>query len=276
MNISPLSPNSSVSNQTPVSAPAPQVQLGLSLPADLFIPDENGTKPIEAYDIKLVPKNAVIMSEQETQELVDKAKKIACPDGMVARVADSKAAKNIETAKKVIQATANGTGQIALWNLAASSGVAIASGVSIAAGAAGVLVSLESLKESFNLKGYYEGLKEQGFTDIEVPLKQPDGSDTKVEVPIDKLISGAKKSVVVNSLKTVGSALMATAGFAGGAAGIVAVAAIALNLGTTIYSNREAIAQIAQKTVEGIKNTAVNVANKIIGHQTKKSDDVKT
>ena len=273
MNISPLSSNSHVNPQTTIPKDTQQVNINIPLPADLFIPDENGQKPIEGYDIKLVPKNAIITNKQEINELVDTAAKTACPDGMTPSISDTKAAKNIKTAKKAMSALINGAGQISLWNLAASSGAAMAGSVAIATGVAGTILSLDSLKDSFNLKGYYEGLKTKGITDVEVPIKQADGSETTVEIPIDKLISGAKKSVITNALKTTGNVLMATAGFAGGATAIVATAAIALHLGTAIYSNREAIAQLAQKAAEGIKNTAINIAHKITGHNKPKEID---
>ena len=244
-----------------------ELQVPLSISADMFIPDETGKLPIENYDIRLVPKNAVITSKDEISEIASNAAKEACPDGMTVKVEDSKAGKNVGISKNAISALAKGAGSLALLNLAAASGTAIAAPVAIAAGAVGAITSLDGLKDSFNLKGYYDGLKAQGITDVQVPVKQSDGTETTLEVPVDKLISNAKDSIITHSLNTVVNVFTVAAGMIGGPSGMLAITALALNVGAAVYCGRHAIKEFAHKAVQGIKNTAVNIAHKITGHE---------
>ncbi|MDQ7822658.1 MAG: hypothetical protein RDV48_07695 [Candidatus Eremiobacteraeota bacterium] len=240
-----------------------QLNVPVIIPKNMLVAGPDGKKPIDGYDVQFIPKGAVVTNQQEITDLVTQVKDQALPPGTKPEIADSSAGLKVAKGKDLISRLATVGGSFGLMNLMGSAPAAWAGPAAIAGGVAGTLAGADGVKKAFDMKGYYEGLKARGQEYIHVPVPTADGGQEMQNVKIDDLIKIAKDNIITGGMSTLGSALTAAAGMGGGPA--VAIAAMVVQLGALLFASRHALASVAKKVGNFIKNKAVAVKNLFTG-----------
>lgn len=241
----------------PEIADSVQINVPIAIPKEMMVPGKDGKRPIDDFEVQLIPKGAVVTNQGEIQDLVAQVREQTLPEGMKADVADSPAGIKVAKGKQVVGQLAQMAGGFGLMNLMGSNPASWAGPAAIAGGVIGGVNALDQLKKGFDMKAYYEGMKAKGQETIQIPVQQKDGTVINQEVKIDDLIRGAKDSVVVSGLQALGSALTAGAGMGGGP--MLAMASMAVQIGALLFAARHAIAAVAKKVGTGAYNKAVAV-----------------
>lgn len=268
--ISSSAPGPQPAAQPPVDAPVQaqqdfvDISVPMRIPSALVTPDAQGNVPLQSYQPKLVPQDAIITNQLEVQNLVETVRKQALPPGTHPEIDNSKAGARVDAGKNALVKLASTAGGLGAYSLLHPAGAlsyltvpaSIGAPMAIVGGAIGVIAGLDQTKNALNLKGYYEGMKAQGIQTVAVPqpVRTKEGFQMQmVEMAIDKVIGSARDQAVVGSMMATSSTLMCAAGMTSN--GPLAIASIAVSLGTVVYALHGKIADLA-----------VAVWNKITGH----------
>ncbi|GEM_PF-1623513 len=237
-----------------------ELNVPVTLPKEMFVPDKEGKKQIDDYQMQLIKKDAVVTDHEEIKDLVEKVKVQTFNNGLP-EAANSTASKLMATGKAIgSQAAMMGAG-FANCQLMSSSPAGWAGPVAILGGTVGLMNAADGIKKTFDAKAYYKALQAQGKETMTLPVTMKDGTVVEQEVKLDDLIKGANEGLVVQGMQAVGNTLMVAAGFGAGPA--AAMAGLAVQLGAMAYMSRHAVAAFLKKVGGHIKNAAISLKDKI-------------
>jgi hypothetical protein len=240
-----------------------QINVPVTIPKNMMVPDKEGKREIDNFDVQLVPKGSVITSQDEIQTLVKNVKEQTLPPGMVPQIPDSPAGDKINKIKGIANMATMWGGGIANMNLMGSSPASWAGPVASVAGVMGAISGLDSTKKALDVKHFLKGLKAQGKEFWQEPVKNKDGTTSIQTIPIDDMITNANDAAIVGGMQTLSSALTAGAGLGGGP--VFAIASLVVSIGALLVAKRHAIAGAAKKVGSFLKNKFVAVKNRFTG-----------
>lgn len=246
--------------QPPVEAPVQpsedfvDINVPMRIPAALVTPDAQGNVPLQSYQPKLVPANAIITSQEEVQSLVETVRKQTLPAGTHPEINDSKAGARVDAAKNLVVKLAGSAGSLGAYSLLHPAGAlsyltvpaTIGAPMAVVGGAIGTIAGLDQAKSALNRKGYFEDMKAQGVQTVALPqpVRTKEGIQVQmVELPIDKAINMARDQAIVGGMMSASSTLMTAAGLTANPA--LAVASIAVSVGSVLYALHDKIADLA-------------------------------
>jgi hypothetical protein len=240
-----------------------QLNVPVTIPKDMIVPDKEGKRAIDNFDVQLVQKGSVITTQDELQTLVQNVKEQTLPPGMVPEIGTSPAGDKIAKAKGIATMASTWAGGMANMSLMGSSPASWAAPVASVTGVMGAIAGLDGTKKALDVKHFFKQLKAQGKEFWQEPIKNKDGTMGVQTIPIDTMISQANDAAIVGGMQTLGSALAAGAGLGGGPA--FAIASLVVSIGALLVAKRHAIAGAAKKIGSFLKNKVVAMKNRLTG-----------
>ncbi|MHC9540484.1 MAG: hypothetical protein AB9903_13290 [Vulcanimicrobiota bacterium] len=250
--------------QEPAAAPqggsdVVELNVPVTLPKEMFVPDKDGKKPIDDFQMQLIPKGAVVTNNDEIKDLVEQVKVQTFNNGLP-EASDSKASKIMGITRAIANQAGIIGGSLASYQLMGSSPAGWAGPVALVGGTVGIMTAADGFKKTLDAKAYYNALKAQGKETMSIPVNMKDGTVVNQEVKLDDLIKGANDGLVMQGMQVVGNALTVAAGFGAGPA--AAMASVAVQLGAFAYMQRHAVAAVLKKIGGAVKNAAISLKDK--------------
>jgi hypothetical protein len=253
----------------PPSADTVTINVPLTVPKEALIPGPDGKRIIDNFQVQMIPRGALVTTEDNVNEVVDNAikdyRQKILPEGRVIDYGDSAMGKKIGKGRAILELASRSAGMMANVSLMGSAPAAWAMKLAPAAGAIGVVAGIDGLRKAYNMKAYFESKKAKGEQFEKTALTKPDGTTEVKMTPLDDLIKGCKDAIVVGWMNTTGSALTAAAGLGGGPA--CAIASGVVTLGAVLYAKRHAIAAKFKKIGASIGNKFQAMKNYFTGHK---------
>jgi hypothetical protein len=236
-----------------------ELNVPVTLPKEMFVPDKDGKRPIDDFQMQLIPKNAVVTNNDEIKTLVEQVKVETFNNGLP-EAANSTPSKAVGLLKNVGTQAAMMGGGLANYQLMSASPAGWAGPVAIAGGAVGLMNTVDGIKKTLDAKAYYNALKAQGKETMQIPVTMKDGTVVNQDVKLDDLIKGANDGLIFQGMQAVGNSLTVAAGF--GAGPVAAMAAVAVQLGAIAFMSRHAVAAFLKKAVAFLKDKIVPVKDR--------------